>query len=342
MADNLLEVTGLRVHFDTPDGVARAVDGVSYELGPGETLGVVGESGSGKSVAALAIMRLIPSAGRIEGGDVLLRGQSLLAMKEDEIRRIRGNDIAMIFQDPMMSLNPVNRIGHQIAEQVMSHKGMTRKEAMAHAVELLELVGIPQAAARLRDYPHQFSGGMRQRVMIAMAVSCDPAILIADEPTTALDVTIQAQVLELMECLQKRTGMAIILISHDLGVAADAADNVLVMYAGRAVEFGTCEEVFYRPSHPYTWGLMDSIPRYDADAHAALCPIAGQPPSLINVPTGCAFHPRCQYAKEVCRVQEPPVRSVGGRHTASCHFAGDPGFARGASACTGVSAGWAS
>jgi oligopeptide transport system ATP-binding protein len=339
MADKLLEVKDLKMYFYTRDGVVKAVDGVSYDLEPGQTLGVVGESGSGKSVTALTMMRLIPMPpGKVEGGEVLFRGKSMLSMKEDDLRKIRGNDIAMIFQDPMTSLNPVYQIGHQIAEAIILHKGLSKHKAMARAVELLELVGIPQAKARLKDYPHQFSGGMRQRVMIAMALSCDPAILIADEPTTALDVTIQAQILELMEELQKRTGTAIIMITHDLGVVADMADSILVMYAGRMVEFGTTDEVFYQPSHPYTWGLMDSIPRPDVDAKEPLCPIKGQPPSLVNVPSGCAFHPRCPYAKEICSVEEPQLRIMGGKHVAACHLAGDPGFTRTDMACAGVSA----
>jgi oligopeptide transport system ATP-binding protein len=334
MADKLLEVTDLKMYFYTRDGVVKAVDGVSYDLEPGQTLGVVGESGSGKSVTALTLMQLVPMPpGKVEGGEVLFRGKSMLTMKEDDVRKIRGNDIAMIFQDPMTSLNPVYRIGHQIAETLILHKGMSQKQAMARSVELMELVGVPNAKARLRDYPHQFSGGMRQRVMIAMALSCDPAILIADEPTTALDVTIQAQILELMEELQERTGTAIIMITHDLGVVADMADNILVMYAGRMVEFGTCDEVFYRPSHPYTWGLMDSIPRYDVDEKGTLCPIKGQPPSLVNVPPGCAFHPRCPHAKGICHVEEPEIRTIEGQHTAACHFAGDPGFTRTEMAC---------
>lgn len=338
MADKLLEIRDLKMHFHTRDGVVKAVDGVSYDLEPGQTLGVVGESGSGKSVTALTMMRLVPMPpGKIEGGDVLLRGRSVLALKEEEVRGIRGNDIAMIFQDPMTSLNPVYRIGRQLAEPLIVHKGASHHDAMKRATELLELVGIPQAASRLKDYPHQFSGGMRQRVMIAMALACDPAILIADEPTTALDVTIQAQILELMEELQRRTGTAIIMITHDLGVVADMADNILVMYAGRMVEFGTTDQVFYSPAHPYTWGLMDSIPRPDADEKEPLCPIKGQPPSLVHVPSGCSFHPRCPYAKEICRVEVPADRPVAGAHVAACHFAGDPGFTRAEMACAGVS-----
>ncbi len=338
MAEELLRVTDLKMHFHTRDGVVKAVDGVSYTLSRGETLGVVGESGSGKSVTALTMMRLIPMPpGRIEGGEVLFKGRSLLDMSEDEIRSVRGNEIAMIFQDPMTSLNPVYRIGRQLAEPLMLHKGMGKADAWKRAVELLDLVGIPHAEERVRDYPHQFSGGMRQRVMIAMALACDPDILIADEPTTALDVTIQAQILELMQEIQERTGSAIIMITHDLGVVADMADRILVMYAGRPVEYGTVDEVFYRPLHPYTWGLMDSIPRHDISDKSALCPIKGQPPSLIDVPAGCAFSPRCPYAKKICFTTEPPFRAVEGDHGSSCHFSGDAGFERSALECAGVS-----
>ena len=338
MAGELLRVDDLKMHFHTRDGIVKAVDGVSYTLDPGQTLGVVGESGSGKSVTALTMMRLVPMPpGKIEGGEVLFKGKSLLTMKAEDVRAIRGNRIAMIFQDPMTSLNPVYRIGHQIGEPLVIHKGMSKAEAGARAVELLEMVGIPNARSRARDYPHQFSGGMRQRAMIAMALSCDPDILIADEPTTALDVTIQAQILELMEDLQKRTGTAIIMITHDLGVVADMADNLLVMYAGHPVEFGTTDQVFYHPSHPYTWGLMDSLPTHDLTEKSVLCPIQGQPPSLLHVPTGCPFHPRCPYAKDECRVTVPPLRDLGDGHTSACHFAGDPGFERGVVGCAGVS-----
>ena len=329
MAEDLLVVDNLKMYFHTRDGIVKAVDGVSYTLNAGETLGVVGESGSGKSVTALTMMRLIPMPpGKIEGGDVLFRGESLLSMGDDEIRKIRGNRIAMVFQDPMTSLNPVYRVGRQIAEPLILHKGMNKKEAWARSVELLELVGIPHPESRIKDYPHQFSGGMRQRVMIAMALANDPDILIADEPTTALDVTIQAQILELMEELQQRMGSAIVLITHDLGVVADMADNVLVMYAGRPVEYGTVDELFYTPLHPYTWGLMDSLPEYATGEKSTLCPIKGQPPSLINVPSGCAFHPRCPYAKQRCTDEVPEYRIVEGTHGTACHFAGNPDFAR--------------
>lgn len=329
MAGELLRVEDLKMYFYTRDGVVKAVDGVSYTLDRGQTLGVVGESGSGKSVTALTMMQLVPMPpGKVEGGDVFFKGESLLSMKGDRIREIRGDRIAMIFQDPMTSLNPVYRIGHQLAEPLVVHKGMSWKDATARAVELLELVGIPNPESRAKDYPHQFSGGMRQRAMIAMALACDPDILIADEPTTALDVTIQAQIIDLMQELQQRTGTAIIMITHDLGVVADMADNVMVMYAGRPVEFGSTEQVFYNPRHPYTWGLMDSLPRQDLTEKSALSPINGQPPSLVDVPSGCAFHPRCPYAKEVCRKQTPELRTIEEGHSSACLFAADHDFVR--------------
>jgi len=339
VTEHMLEVTDLKMHFHTRDGIVKAVDGVSFTLDRGETLGIVGESGSGKSVTALTLMKLIPMPpGRIEGGDATFDGRSLITMPIEEMRQIRGNRIAMVFQDPMTSLNPVYRIGRQIAEPLMLHKGMDRKAAWARAVELLQLVGIPNAEARVRDYPHQFSGGMRQRAMIAMALACDPDILIADEPTTALDVTIQAQILELMQELQKRTGAAIIMITHDLGVVADMADRVLVMYAGRPAEYGTLDEVYYNPRHPYTWGLMDSIPHAGMTEKQELCPIKGQPPSLIDLPSGCAFHPRCPYVQDRCMHETPAFRMIDGTHGAACHFAGEPGFLRNDVACAGVSA----
>ncbi|MHB9003884.1 MAG: ABC transporter ATP-binding protein [Coriobacteriia bacterium] len=323
----LLEVDNLATHFFTRDGVVKAVDGVSFNLRAGKTLAIVGESGSGKSVTALSVMRLIPDPpGKIVHGAVRFKGDDIVAMKEDQVRQLRGNRIAMIFQDPMTSLNPVYRVGAQIGETLVLHKGFSKKQAFERAVELLDLVGIPNPASRARDYPHQFSGGMRQRAMIAMALACDPDILIADEPTTALDVTIQAQILELMLELQQRTGTAIIMITHDLGVVADMANDVMVMYGGRPVEYGTADEVFHNPLHPYTWGLLESLPRHDVDDKGVLNPIKGQPPSLINIPSGCAFHPRCPYVREGCSAKIPALRAVVGTHAAACEYAGTEGF----------------
>ncbi|MDF1541568.1 MAG: ABC transporter ATP-binding protein [Anaerosomatales bacterium] len=328
----LLEVKNLATHFTTRDGIVRAVDGVSFTLDCGETLAIVGESGSGKSVTALSIMRLIQEPqGKVVSGEVLFKGDDILKLSDSKVRAIRGDRIAMIFQDPMTSLNPVFRVGRQIGESLILHKGMSRREAFERAVELLDMVGIPHPRDRARDYPHQFSGGMRQRAMIAMALACDPDILIADEPTTALDVTIQAQILELMIEMQERTGAAIIMITHDLGVVADMADDVMVMYAGKQVEYGKADGVFYTPRHPYTWGLLDSLPRHDIDEKGALLPITGQPPSLINVPAGCAFHPRCPYAKDVCTTGTPVLTDVGEGHLSACHFSNDPEFDRRAS-----------
>ncbi len=328
---SLLEVNGLTTHFTTRDGIVKAVDGVSFRLDSGKTLAVVGESGSGKSVTALSIMRLVQEPqGKTVAGEVLFKGTDVLKMNEREVRDLRGDRVAMIFQDPMTSLNPVFKVGRQIGESLMLHKGMSRKQSFERAVELLDMVGIPHPRERAGDYPHQFSGGMRQRAMIAMALACDPDILIADEPTTALDVTIQAQILELMMEIQERTGTAIIMITHDLGVVADMADDVMVMYAGKQVEYGSADEVFYRPRHPYTWGLLDSLPRHDIDEKGALQPITGQPPSLIDVPSGCSFHPRCRYAQPVCSAEVPPLAEVSDRHCAACLFAADPEFVRGA------------
>ncbi|MHB1341948.1 MAG: ABC transporter ATP-binding protein [Coriobacteriia bacterium] len=327
--ETLLTVENLKTHFTTRDGIVKAVDGVTFTLKRGETLGVVGESGSGKSVTAMSIMRLIQGPqGKIVEGSIRFKDQDVLAMDDEEVRDLRGNRIAMIFQDPMTSLNPVFRVGDQIAESLRIHKGLSKKDAHGKAVELLDLVGIPKPEHRARDYPHQFSGGMRQRAMIAMALACDPDILIADEPTTALDVTIQAQILELMMELQQRTGSAIIMITHDLGVVADMAHHVLVMYAGRPVEYGTADQVFYEPLHPYTWGLLDSLPRHDISEKGELCPIVGQPPSLINVPSGCAFHPRCPHAQDVCRTEVPMIREIENGHFSACHFSDDPEFRR--------------
>lgn len=326
---HLLEVDNLKMYFHTQDGVVKAVDGVTYTLDRGETLGVVGESGSGKSVTAMTIMGLIDMPpGRIEGGDVRYRGKSLLEMTEQQMQSVRGNDIAMIFQDPMTSLNPVYTIGRQLGEGLRIHRGYSKEQALKRATELLAMVGIPNAEQRVKDYPHQFSGGMRQRAMIAMALACDPDILIADEPTTALDVTIQAQIIELMQKMQKENGNAIVMITHDLGVVADIADKIMVMYAGRPVEFGTADEIFYSPIHPYTWGLMRSIPEQVTDEKKPLTPIKGNPPSLVNVPKGCSFSPRCPYATELCHTQEPPLYTMPSGHYARCHYCSDPEFVK--------------
>ena len=326
---HLLEVNDLKMFFHTQDGVVKAVNGVSYTLDRGETLGVVGESGSGKSVTSLTIMGLIDMPpGRVEGGDVLYRGKSLINMSEEELEGVRGNDIAMIFQDPMTSLNPVYTIGRQLSEGMRLHKGMSKKEALARSVELLQMVGIPNAEQRVKEYPHEFSGGMRQRVMIAMALACDPDILIADEPTTALDVTIQAQIIELMQEMQQKNGNAIIMITHDLGVVADIADKIMVMYAGQPVEFGTAEEIFYNPIHPYTWGLNRSIPEPAIDEKRPLTPIKGNPPSLVNVPEGCAFAPRCPYATKRCLAERPTAYTTETGHYSKCHYSNDPEFVR--------------
>ena len=298
---HLLEVDDLKMYFHTEDGVVRAVDGVSYTLDRGETLGVVGESGSGKSVTAMTIMGLISMPpGKIEGGDVRYRGRSILEMTEEEMQHIRGNDIAMIFQDPMTSLNPVYKIGKQVGEGLRLHRGYSKQEALKRATELLDLVGIPEPEKRVNEYPHQFSGGMRQRVMIAMALACDPDILIADEPTTALDVTIQAQIIELMQEMQEKNGNAIIMITHDLGVVAETCDKVAVMYAGEIVEYGTARDIFDPGDHhPYTVGLFNAIPNLDEKTDR-LHPIDGLMPDPTNLPAGCKFSPRCPYCTEEC------------------------------------------
>ena len=317
---HLLEVDDLKMYFHTQDGVVKAVDGVSYTLDRGETLGVVGESGSGKSVTSLTIMGLIDMPpGRIEGGDVRYRGQSLLKMSEAQMQQIRGNDIAMIFQDPMTSLNPVYTIGRQLGEGLRLHRGYTKEQATARAIELLDLVGIPNPEQRVKDYPHQFSGGMRQRVMIAMALACQPSLLICDEPTTALDVTIQAQILQLIDRMREELGTAVMLITHDMGVVSEMADWVAVMYAGHLVEYTTAGELFTNPKHPYSIGLINSIPSMD-DAVEKLYAIPGNVPMLNELPTGCPFHPRCPYAKDVCRTKCPHVSPLNGdeNHTVAC------------------------
>ncbi len=320
MAEPLLVVKNLETQFKTQDGVVKAVNNVSFYVNRGETLGIVGESGSGKSVTSLSVMRLIPNPpGRIAGGQIIFDGTDLLTMSEEEMRHIRGNRIAMIFQDPMTSLNPVLTIARQLTESLELHMKLNKKESRNRAGELLDMVGIPSASRRIDDYPHQFSGGMRQRVMIAMALSCNPELLIADEPTTALDVTIQAQILELIARLQEELGTAVIVITHDLGVVAGMADRVMVMYAGRVVEEGKTDELFRNPRMPYTIGLLRSIPRLDERDGRKLTPIRGLPPDLIGLPEICPFSPRCDYYVEgVCNAQVPPLRNVGPDHNAAC------------------------
>ncbi len=319
MSDRVLEVKRLQTHFHTDEGVVRAVNDVSLFMNAEETLGLVGESGSGKSVTSLSIMRLIPNPpGRIAGGQILFRGQDLVAQSSQTMRKIRGNDMAMIFQEPMTSLNPVYMVGDQIAEAVVLHQKLGHREAWARAVEMLRLVGIPAPERRAREYPHQMSGGMRQRVMIAMALSCNPALLIADEPTTALDVTIQAQILELMRDMKRRFHTAILLITHDLGVVAEMADRVAVMYAGKIVEEAPTVQLFREPLHPYTEGLLASIPRLDTAVDERLHVIDGSVPNLLHLPPGCAFWPRCPKAMDICRVKEPSMITVDDRRKVSC------------------------
>ncbi|GGI04513.1 ABC transporter ATP-binding protein [Egicoccus halophilus] len=318
----LLSVRDLVTEFKTGDGVVHAVDGVSYEVYPGETLGVVGESGSGKSVTVMSILGLIPQPpGRIANGEIILDGQDLLQLSSRELRQVRGKDVAMIFQDPMTSLNPVLSVGDQLAEAILVHEDVSEDVARKRVVELLELVGVPNADQRFDQYPHEYSGGMRQRAMIAMAMANRPKLLIADEPTTALDVTIQAQVLEVLQAAKEETNAGVILITHDLGVVAEMADRVVVMYGGRVVETGTVDEIFHSPKHPYTLGLLSSLPRPDQDLER-LVPIPGQPPSLINLPSGCAFHPRCHLGRgrSRCRTEEPALYDLGPMRGSRCHF----------------------
>ena len=325
MPEPILELRDLTVEFATEDGVVHAVTEVSYDLHPGEILGIVGESGSGKSVSMLAVLGLIPMPpGRIASGEALYKGKNLLEMPKGELRKLRGGEIAMIFQDPMTCLNPVLTIGYQISEAVLIHNpGTGDDDAMKRAVELLDLVGVPYPERRVEQYPHEFSGGMRQRAMIAMAIANNPSVLVADEPTTALDVTIQAQIVEVLKAAQRETHAATILITHDLGLIAELADRVVVMYAGRVVELGDVYTIFNSPGHPYTIGLMNSLARLDADQER-LEPIPGQPPSLVNRPPGCAFHPRCVHSqgREVCRTDIPELRifGKGGEHRSACHF----------------------
>lgn len=314
---SLLSVKDLRTSFFTPAGEVKAVNGVSYEVERGKVLGIVGESGSGKSVSAYSVLQILANPGKIVGGSIELEGQELVGIKEKNMAKIRGNKISIIFQDPMTSLNPVFTIGDQLTEAIMLHTDRNRKEAKARAVEMLKLVGVNEPEKRIKQYPHEFSGGMRQRVMIAMALACEPDILIADEPTTALDVTIQAQILDLMKDLQKQLGMAIILITHDLGVVAEMCDEVIVMYAGQICERGTAEEIFYNPKHEYTLGLMRSIPTV-SDEHTKLQPIGGNAVDLLNLPAGCPFAPRCDAAMKLCLETNPKLICEGGTHYARC------------------------
>ena len=320
----LLDVRNLHTQFATSGGLVRAVDGVSWDVREGETVALVGESGCGKSVSALSVMRLVSApAGRIVSGQILFKGRDLLTLSEEEMRRIRGGEIGMIFQEPMTSLNPVLSVGRQLTETVEIHLGMTSTQSRARAIELLGLVGVSDPARRLAQYPHQFSGGMRQRMMIAMALSCNPPLILADEPTTALDVTIQAQILELMKDLSRRLGVAMLMITHNLGVVARYADRVNVMYAGKIVERASAREIYANPRHPYTLGLLRSVPRLDEPRKARLLPIPGQPPDLSRLPAGCSFVPRCPYAQERCRTETPPLESVAADHLSACWMAND-------------------
>jgi peptide/nickel transport system ATP-binding protein len=324
MTSALLEVRDLKVEFKTEDGVVSAVNGVSFWVAPGETLAIVGESGSGKSVSALSVMGLIEKPGRISGGDILYSGRSLLALPDRDYRKLRGGDLAMIFQDPLSSLNPAFRVGDQIAEALLTHSYQKKSAAGRQAAFLLDQVGIPHAGDRARDYPHQFSGGMRQRAMIAMAIANKPKLLIADEPTTALDVTIQAQVLEVLQAAQQETNAAMLLITHDLGVVAGIADRVAVMYSGRIVEEGTLDEVFYESRHPYTLGLLSSLPRLDSDRSRPLRTIPGTPPSVLSLPPGCPLAPRCPYVEDRCRAERPELEAVGPEtHRSACFRAAE-------------------
>ena len=318
-AENILQVKDLEVSFHTYAGEVQAVRDITFDLRRGETLAIVGESGSGKSVTAKSIMRLLPEANSVvKGGEILFEGGDLLKLSDKQMQGVRGTKIAMVFQDPMTSLDPTMRVGRQIAESLKKHLGMSGERARERAIELLKMVGIPSAEARVKQYPHQFSGGMRQRVVIAIALACDPQILIADEPTTALDVTIQAQILELLRDLQERLGMSVILITHDLGVVAQTAHRVAVMYGGKIVETGTLREIFYNPQMPYTWGLLSSIPLPTADRSQELIPIPGSPPDMLDPPKGCPFTPRCPYAMRICAEEMPDYTTFSVEHKAAC------------------------
>ncbi len=319
MAQTLLQVEDLHTQFFTSRGVVRAVDGVSFHINSGETLGIVGESGCGKTITALSILRLVPEPGRITSGRILLRGNDVTQMDDEEIRDLRGNDVAMIFQDPMTSLNPVTKIGPQIEEAMTAHSRFTQAQAKVRVVELLKRVRVPSAESRLKDYPHQFSGGMRQRAMIAMALANEPALIIADEPTTALDVTVQAQIIQLMKQLNRELGTAMMLITHNMALIASLCERVVVMYAGRVVEEGPVERIFDSPQHPYTWSLLRSVPRVDEARKDRLVSIKGLPPDLLNAPKGCKFHPRCPFVIDKCKVEpEPQLDEVAPSHTARC------------------------
>ncbi|WP_165956666.1 ABC transporter ATP-binding protein [Kribbella antibiotica] len=318
-----LDVRDLRVHFPTDDGLVKSVDGISFQLERGKTLGIVGESGSGKSVTSMAIMGLHGRGGARITGEIFLDGQDLVASTPEEVRLLRGKRMAMIFQDPLSAMHPFYTVGAQIVEAYRVHNQVTKKVARKHAIDMLDRVGIPQPDKRVDAYPHQFSGGMRQRAMIAMALSCDPDLLIADEPTTALDVTVQAQILDLIRDLQREFNSAVIIITHDLGVVAELADDIQVMYGGRAIEYGTAEDIFDSPQHPYTWGLLGSMPRIDRERTERLIPIKGTPPSLINIPQGCAFNPRCNYAHlngGASETDRPELLDIGSGHKVACHL----------------------
>ncbi|WP_077310469.1 ABC transporter ATP-binding protein [Terribacillus halophilus] len=315
----MLEVNDLHVHLETPAGLVKAVDGVSFRLEAGQTIGIVGESGSGKSVLAHSLTKLNPEPpATYPKGEILFQGENILTMNKRRLRSMRGNEIAMIFQDPMSSLNPVFKIGKQLIEAIQTHQKLSKKEAQQKAIELLTDVGIPDPERRMQSYPHQFSGGMRQRVLIAIALAARPKLLIADEPTTALDVTIQAQIIELLKSIQQKYGTAIIMITHDLGVVANLADRILVMYAGKIVESASTADIFYKTAMPYTWSLLRSIPRLDAGASERLLHIEGQPPNLIDPPQGCNFHPRCPFARDACLQENPPLGERGPGHLAAC------------------------
>jgi len=322
--DGILEVRNLRTSFPTEDGLLHAVDDISFNVKRGEAVALVGESGCGKSVTAMSIMRLLASPGRITGGEILFKGRDLVKLREKEMRDVRGNDVAMVFQEPMTSLNPVFKVGSQVAEAIRIHRKVGRKEAWKQAGEMLELVSIPDPHKRLDDYPHQLSGGMRQRVMIAMALSCDPELLIADEPTTALDVTIQAQIMELLAGLQKKLGLAVLLITHDLGVVAEFCERIIVMYTGRIVEEAPVKELFANPAHPYTRGLLQSLPTVSKAGPGSRLPtIKGMVPSLNALPSGCKFNPRCPDVMEICLGNEPALMMVEPNHTGRCYLHGD-------------------